>query len=260
MGFGSLANRIQGASPRLRRHAELGRTRESVPRGGGLRGGERDAGLASETTAARLGRNRDRQRRLRRHGRRRRERDERRAAGSGLVIRRRDGRASSRASRAHRRSLFDAHARNGQYRSIARASVTTHTPPVVPSILIDVSPRLVRSDPSIHRSIHPSIDRRPPSARASRVRSSRAYSRTYRAKGSGVRGRREHRGRRRRRVSRAHEDAPVTMHPPARPERVSPPSRSRFTNHDSSMRPHTHDARSFDRDRETTTVRGLERV
>ena len=55
----------------------------------------------------------------------------------------------------------------------------------------------------IHPPIHPSIDRRLPSARASRVRSSRAYSLTYRAKGSGVRGRREHRRRRRRRVSRA---------------------------------------------------------
>ena len=57
--------------------------------------------------------------------------------------------------------------------------------------------------PPIQPSIHPTIDRRLPSAHPSRVRSSRAYSRTYRAKGSGVRGRREHHLRRRRRVSRA---------------------------------------------------------
>ena len=144
--------------------------------------------------------------------------------------------------------------------SRARQSPHTRHPSSHPSSSTFHRASFVPIHPSTDPSIHPSIDRRPPSARASRVRSSRAYSLTYRAKGSGVRGRREHRRRRRRRVSRAREDAPVPTHPPARPDRVSPPSRSLFTNHDSSMCPHTRDARSFDRDRETTTVRGLERV
>ena len=95
------------------------------------------------------------------------------------------------------------------------------------------------TDPSIHPSIHPSIDRRLPSARASRVRSSRAYSRTYRAKGSGVRGRREHRGRRRRRVSRARAHALHHASIHRAPIAYLQTSRSRFTDHDSSMRPHT---------------------
>ena len=131
--------------------------------------------------------------------------------------------APSRASRAHRRSLFDAHARNGQYQSIARARQSPHTrhPSSHPSSSTFHRASFVPIHPSTDPSIHLSIDRRPPSARASRVRSSRAHSRAYRAKGSGVRGRREHRGRRRRRVSRARARTPVTTHPPARPDRVS---------------------------------------
>ena len=94
----------------------------------------------------------------------------------------------------------------------------------------------------IHPSIHPSnrsIDRRLPSAHPSRVRSSRARTPTYRAKGSGVRGRREHRGRRRRRVSRAHAHALHHASIHRAPIAYLQTSRSRFTDHDSSMRPHT---------------------
>ena len=146
--------------------------------------------------------------------------------------------------------------------SRARQSPHTRHPSSHPSSSTFHRASFVPIHPSTDPSIHSPIDRRPPSARASRVRSSRAHSRAYRAKGSGVRGRREHRGRRRRRVSRArahpspciHRRAPIAyLHPRGLDSRI-------FTNHDSSMRPHTRDARSFDRDRETTMGRGLERV
>lgn len=105
--------------------------------------------------------------------------------------------------------------------SRARQSPHTRHPSSHPSSSTFHRASFVPIHPSTDPSIHSSIDRRPPSARASRVRSSRAHSRAYRAKGSGVRGRREHRGRRRRRVSRARARTPVTTHPPARPDRVS---------------------------------------
>ena len=51
-----------------------------------------------------------------------------------------------------------------------------------------------------------------------------------------------------------HRRAPIAyLHPRGLDSRI-------FTNHDSSMRPHTRDARSVDRDRETAMGRGLERV
>ena len=105
--------------------------------------------------------------------------------------------------------------------SRARQSPHTRHPSSHPSSSTFHRASFVPIHPSTDPSIHSPIDRRPPSARASRVRSSRAHSRAYRAKGSGVRGRREHRGRRRRRVSRARARTPVTTHPPARPDRVS---------------------------------------
>ena len=120
--------------------------------------------------------------------------------------------------------------------SRARQSPHTRHPSFHPSSSTFHRASFVPIHPSTDPSIHPSIDRRPPSARASRVRSSRAHSRAYRAKGSGVRGRREHRGRRRRRVSRARARTPVTTHPPARPDRVSP----------STLEVSFHDSRLFD--------------
>ena len=143
--------------------------------------------------------------------------------------------------------------------SRARQSPHTRHPSSHPSSSTFHRASFVPIHPSTDPSIHSPIDRRPPSARASRVRSSRAHSRAYRAKGSGVRGRREHRGRRRRRVSRTRARTPVTTHAStgAPRSRISLHPRglvSRFTTR--RCAPHTRDARLFDRDRETTPVRG----
>ena len=165
----------------------------------------------------------------------------------------------ARASRAHRRSLFDAHARNGQYQSIARASVTTHAPPVVPSIIIDVSPRLVRSDPSIHRSIHPFIHRSSPSIRACVPRPiiSRAFARVPREGQWCERSSRTSWSSSSSCVARARAHTRHHASTGAPRSRISRHPRglvSRFTTR--RCAPHTRDARLFDRDRETTPVRG----
>ena len=69
--------------------------------------------------------------------------------------------------------------------SSARQSPHTRNPSSHPSSSTFHRASFVPIHPSTDPSIHSSIDRRPPSARASRVRSSRAHSRAYRAKGSG---------------------------------------------------------------------------
>ena len=169
-----------------------------------------------------------------------------------------DGLRSSRRRRLPPTQPVNAHARNGQYHpSRARQSPHTRRPSSHPSSSTFHRASFVPIHPSADH--HPLINRSsPPSARASRVRSSRAHSRVPREGQWCERSSRTSWSSSSSCVARAR--AHTSPHPPARPDRVSPPSRSRFTNHDSSMCPHTRDARSFDRDRETTTVRGLERV